>query len=184
MDEFTLRRAQKGDADAFEALIAPHEQMLWRICWRYTRSTPDAQDCLQETMVKAWRALPSFRGDSKIETWLYRLCVSCCVDHLRAASRYRAESADALAETGFNPADPAPQPEETVLAREKQRRIHQAIHRLPDVMRDTLILAVLEGRSYEETAELTGTTVGTVKSRLSRARQKLSHMLHAERRDA
>lgn len=179
-----LRRAQRGDASAFEALVTPHEAMLWRICWRYTRSTPDAQDCLQETMVKAWRALPSFRGDASLETWLYRLCVSCCIDHVRALSRRREESADALAEGGFDPADPAPQPEETVLRREKQRQVHAAILLLPDGMRETLILTMLEGRSYEETAQLTGASVGTVKSRLSRARQKLLAELHDDRRDA
>lgn len=182
MDEITLRRAQRGDEGAFEALVTPYEEMLWRICWRYTRSTPDAQDCLQETMVKAWRALPGFRGECSLQSWLYRLCVSCCTDHLRAASRRREESADAL--EGFDPADPAPQPEETVLRKEKQRRVHEAIHRLPEPMRDTVILALLEGFSYEETAALTGASVGTVKSRLNRARQKLLTALKDDRRDA
>ena len=184
MDEITLRRAQRGDEAAFEALVSPYEELLWRVCWRYTRSTPDAQDCLQETMVKAWRALPSYRGEASLQTWLYRLCVSCCIDHLRVSSRRREESADALSETGFDPADPAPQPEETVLRREKQRRVHEAISRLPEGMRETVILAVLEGRTYEETAAITGASVGTVKSRISRARQKLIAALQDERRDA
>lgn len=184
MDELTLRRARHGDPAAFEQLVTPHEAMLWRICWRYTRSTSDAQDCLQETMVKAWRALPAFRGDSSIETWLYRLCVSCCIDYLRVRDRRREESSDALAETGFDPADPAPQPEEAVLRREKQRQVHRAILDLPEGMRETVMLALLEGRSYEETAALTGTSVGTVKSRLNRARHKLLTALHDERRNA
>ncbi|MBR4082419.1 MAG: sigma-70 family RNA polymerase sigma factor [Clostridia bacterium] len=184
MDELTLRRARRGNEAAFEALVTPHEAMLWRICWRYTHSTPDAQDCLQETMVKAWRALPAFRGDSSIETWLYRLCVSCCIDYIRARARRKEESADAMSETGFDPADPSPQPEEAVLRREKQRQVHQAILALPDGMRETVILVLLEGRGYEEAAALTGTSVGTVKSRISRARQKLLAALHDERRHA
>lgn len=182
MDEIALRRAQRGDEAAFEAMITPYEEMLWRICWRYTRSTPDAQDCLQETMVKAWRALPGFRGECSLQSWLYRLCVSCCTDYLRAAARRREESVDAM--EGFDPADPAPQPEETVLRREKQRQVHEAIQALPEPMRDTLILTVLEGRSYEEAAALTGASVGTVKSRVNRARQKLLTLLNVERRDA
>ena len=182
MDEIALRRAQRGDEDAFEALVTPYEALLWRICWRYTRSTPDAQDCLQETMVKAWRALPGFRGECSLQSWLYRICVSCCMDHVRTASRRREESVEAV--EGFDPADPAPQPEEAVLRREKQRQVHEAIRALPEPMRDTLILTVLEGRSYEEAAALTGASVGTVKSRVNRARQKLLTLLNMERRDA
>jgi len=182
MDEIALRRAQRGEENAFEALVTPYEEMLWRICWRYTRSTPDAQDCLQETMVKAWRALPSFRGECSLKSWLYRLCVSCCTDYVRAASRRREESVEAM--EGFDPADPAPQPEEALLRKEKQRQVHEAIQALPGPMRETLILTVLEGVTYEEAAVLTGASVGTVKSRVNRARQKLLTLLNAERRDA
>ena len=182
MDELTLRRAQRGDEAAFEALVTPHEEMLWHICWRYTRSTPDAQDCLQETMVKAWRALPSFRGECSLKTWLYRICVSCCTDYVRSTSRRREDSIEAM--EGFDPADDAPQPEEALLKKEKQRQVHEAIQSLPEPMRETLILTVMEGCSYEETATLTGATVGTVKSRVNRARQKLLAYLNAERRDA
>ena len=71
-DEFTLRRAQKGDTAAFEQLVTPHEQTIWRVCWHYTHHQQDAADCMQEAMLKAWRAIGSYRGDCALESWLYR----------------------------------------------------------------------------------------------------------------
>ncbi len=180
-DELALRRAQRGDAAAFEALMTPLEGMVWRVCYHYTGQAQDAQDCAQEAMLKAWRALPEFRGDSRFESWLYRICVSCCLDYLRARRRRPTVSADELAEAGFDPADPAPQPEEAVLAGEEKAALRGAIDALPEEMRTVLILYAMEGRRYEEIAEITGSAVGTVKSRLNRAREKISAQLSKRR---
>lgn len=173
MDELMLRRAQRGDSAAFEVLVTPHEPMLWRICWRYMRNTEDAADCLQETMLKAWRTLPSFRGSGDLEAWLYRVCATCCLDALRRRKRSDADSMEALQETGFDPADGGPQPEETVQRREEQQALQRAMDELSPEMREALVLSVLEGRSYEDVARLTGASMGTVKSRINRARSKL-----------
>lgn len=181
MDEITLRRAQQGDSAAFEELVTPHEQMIWRLCWHYTRHDADAQDCVQETMLKAWRQLPRFRGDCSLESWLYRVCVSCCLDWVRKRGRQMEESADSLAEAGFEISDPAPRPEERIISREERAALRRDIDQLPPPMRETLILHALEGRSYEETAALTGAGMGTVKSRLNRARQKLSEKIRLRR---
>lgn len=181
MDEVTLRRAQQGDSAAFESLVTPHEQLIWRLCWRYTRQEADAQDCVQETMLKAWRQLPRFRGECSLESWLYRVCVSCCLDWVRKRGRRMEESADGLAEEGFEIADPAPRPEERVISREERAALRRDIDQLPAPMRETLILHALEGRSYEETAALTGASMGTVKSRLNRARQKLIEKIRLRR---
>lgn len=181
MDEVTLRRAQQGDSAAFERLVTPHEQLIWRLCWRYTRQEADAQDCVQETMLKAWRQLPRFRGECSLESWLYRVCVSCCLDWVRKRGRRMEESADGLAEEGFEIADPAPRPEERVISREERAALRRDIDQLPAPMRETLILHALEGRSYEETAALTGASMGTVKSRLNRARQKLIEKIRLRR---
>ena len=181
MDEVTLRRAQQGDSAAFESLVTPLEEMVWRLCWRYTRHEADAQDCVQETMLKAWRQLPRFRGECSLESWLYRICVSCCLDFLRRKGRRAEESADALAEKGFDPADPAPQPEEAAALREEKAALMRDIDQLPPPMREALILNVLEGRTYEETAALTGVSLGTVKSRLNRAREKLGEKIRRRR---
>ncbi len=177
MDELILRRAHKGDTAAFEQLITPYEQLVWRVCWHYTHHREDAQDCAQEAMVKAWRSLPQYRQDCSLETWLYRIAASCCIDFLRRKKRTAAESADQLAENGFDPADPAPQPEETAIRSDEKQQLRSALDQLPIDMRTALILSAVEGRKYDEIARITGVAEGTVKSRINRARQKLAEIL-------
>ena len=176
MDELTLRRAQKGDTAAFEALITPHEQLVWRVCWHYTPHRADARDCAPGAMVKAWRALPQYRGDCSLETWLYRIASTCCLDYLRRQKRRAAESTDQLAEAGFDPADPAPQPDEAAVHNDDKAALCHALDQLPGDMRTALILSAVEGRKYEEIAQITGVSPGTVKSRINRARQKLAEI--------
>lgn len=178
-DEFTLRRAQKGDAQAFEQLVTPHEQMLWRVCWHYTRHQEDAADCLQESMLKAWKAIKSYRGDCSLSSWLYRIAASVCLDFLRKQKRLpETESADEMAEEeGFTPADDSPTPDEAVIRRESADNIRAAIDSLPADMRTVIILYALQGMPYEEIAASMQTSVGTVKSRLNRARQKIAKFL-------
>ena len=178
-DEFTLRRAQKGDTAAFEALVTPHEQMLWRVCWHYTHHQEDAADCLQEAMLKAWRAIRTYRGECSLSTWLYRIAATVCLDFLRKQKRLPVtESADALAEDeGFTPVDDSPAPDEAVIRQESADNIRAAIDALPAEMRTVIILYALQGLPYEEIAQVTNTAVGTVKSRISRARQKIAQYL-------
>ncbi len=178
-DEFTLRRAQKGDARAFEMLVTPHEQMLWRVCWHYTHHQEDAADCLQETMLKAWKAIKTYRGDCSLSSWLYRIAATVCLDFLRKQKRLpETESADEMAEEeGFSPADDSPTPDEAVIRRESADNIRAAIASLPAEMRTVIILYALQGLGYEEIAASMGTSVGTVKSRLNRARQKIAKFL-------
>ena len=178
LDEFTLRKAQKGDAAAFERLVTPHEQTVWRVCWHYTHHTEDARDCMQEAMLKAWRALKGYRGDCSLDTWLYRIATTVCLDFLRRQKRLpQTESADEMAEAGVQPVDASPTPDEAALRAESSEQIRAAIDSLPAEMRTVLILYALEGRSYEEIAAVTQAAVGTVKSRLNRARQKISAFL-------
>ena len=178
-DEFTLRRAQKGDPSAFERLVTPHEQTLWRACWHYTHHQQDAQDCLQEAMLKAWRAIRQYRGDCEFSSWLYRIATTVCVDFLRKQKRLPAtESADAMAEEdGFTPADASPTPDEAVLRAESADNVRAAIDSLPGDMRTALILYAIEGQPYETIADITRTSIGTVKSRIARARQKIASFL-------
>lgn len=178
-DEFTLRRAQKGDARAFEMLVTPHEQMLWRVCWHYTHHQEDAADCLQEAMLKAWKAIKTYRGDCSLSSWLYRIAATVCLDFLRKQKRLpETESADEMAEEeGFSPADDSPTPDEAVIRRESADNIRAAIDSLPAEMRTVIILYALQGLGYEEIAASMGTSVGTVKSRLNRARQKIAKFL-------
>ncbi len=181
MNELLLKRARSGDAAAFEELAAEVEPLVWRVCWHYTGQREDASDCGQESMLRIWRSLDSYRGDCAFESWVYRLTANCCLDFLRKRKRERAESLEPLQEQGFDPPDESPGTEEQVLSRERQHRIREAIAQLPEDQRDALVLTQLEGKSYEETARILSTGEGTVKSRVNRARARLKELLKNER---
>lgn len=177
MDELTLRRAQQGDASAYEALVTPYEPMIWRVCWHYTGHTEDAKDCAQEALLKAWRSIRAYRQDCSLETWLYRICASVCVDFLRRRRRILPEQLSDMEEETAALSDPAAAPDENVIARQEREELRRAMAMLPEDMRTVLILYALEKKKYEEIAAITGTAVGTVKSRLNRARQRLQEIL-------
>ena len=177
MDELLIRRAQEGDPDAFERLMTPLEGMVWRICWHYMGERESASDCAQEAMLRIWRGLGSYRGDCSFESWIYRIAANCCLDQLRKNKRDRNESIEPLREQGFDPPDPSPGTEEQVIMRERKAKLREGISLLPKDQRDALVLTQLEGISYERTAEMLQITVGTVKSRVNRARSRLREWL-------
>ena len=180
MDELLLRRAQGGDPEAFEQLIGPLEQLVWRICWHYTGNREAAEDCGQETMIRIWRSLESYRGDCALESWVYRIAANCCMDWLRKKKRDKSVSMEPLQEQGFDPADPSPGTEDQVVAEDEHRRLREAITQLPDEQREALILTQLEKIPYEEAAQMLGVSEGTVKSRVNRAKARLKEILSAE----
>ena len=129
-------------------------------------------------MLKAWRAIGSYRGECALSSWLYRIASTVCLDFLRRQKRLPpTESADELAEDGFAPVDNSPTPDEAILKAESAQDIRDAIDSLPGDMRTVIILYALQGLGYEEIAEVMKTSVGTVKSRLNRARQKIARFL-------
>ena len=180
MDELLLRRAQRGDPGAFEELIGPLEQLVWRVCWHYTGSRETAEDCGQEAMLRIWRSLDSYRGDCALESWVYRIAANCCMDYLRKKKRDRSVSVEPLREQGFDPADPSPGTEEQVEAADAHRRLREAIALLPEDQREALILTQLEKVPYEEAARSLGVSEGTVKSRVNRAKARLREILSEE----
>ena len=127
MDELLLHRAQRGDPDAFEQLMGPLEQLIWRICWHYTGNRENAEDCGQETMIRIWRSLENYRGECALESWVYRIAANCCMDFLRKKKRDQSVSMEPMKEQGFDPADPSPGTEEQVVAAEKKKRLREAI---------------------------------------------------------
>ena len=140
MDELILRRAQKGDASAFEQLVTPYEQMIWRVCWHYLHHREDAMDCAQEVMLKAWRSIGQYRQDCGFSSWLYRIAGSVCIDFLRKQKRMvDSDSMDAMAENGFEPADDSPTPEAALLDRESTGDISRALDQLPAISKEHLI---------------------------------------------
>ena len=181
MDELLLRKAQHGDPEAFEQLITPLEQLIWRICWHYTGNRESAEDCGQETMIRIWRSLDNYRGDCALESWVYRIAANCCMDYLRKKKRDKSVSMEPMQEQGFDPADPSPGTEEQVVAADEQKRLREAITLLPEDQREALIMTQLEKVPYEEAAKLLGVSEGTIKSRVNRAKARLKEILSGER---
>ncbi len=175
-----LAMARQGDTAAFERLVTPHEGMVWRVCWQLMSQTEDAQDAMQETMLRAWRSLGGYRGEASFSTWLYRVAVSCCLDALRRRKpQQQRESVEELSERGFDVPDGGPGPQEALEKGEQKEALRRAMKQLPEEQRVPLVLFAVEGRPYEEIASLTGVSVGTVKSRISRGREKLKEILRA-----
>ena len=142
MDELLLRKAQHGDPEAFEQLITPLEQLIWRICWHYTGNRESAEDCGQETMIRIWRSLDSYRGDCALESWVYRIAANCCMDYLRKKKRDKSVSMEPMQEQGFDPADPSPGTEEQVVAADEQKRLREAL------LVSLVAVVVLSGLAY------------------------------------
>lgn len=176
-DELLLRRACKGDVQAFEELMQSHESRIYAIALRMMGNREDAQDCAQEAMVRIYRAMCSFKGQSALATWIYRITMNTCLDELRRRKARKVTSLDSLVDTGWSPTDTGDTPEEHGLRVEKQNALNQAIQSLPDDMRAAIILRDVKGYSYDEIASILDANVGTIKSRISRGREKLREIL-------
>ncbi len=179
MDELLLRRAQQGDAQAFEQLMTPLEGRVYRTCVHVLGPGEDAKDCAQEVLLKAYRTLKDFRGDSALSTWLHRLCVTTCLDEVRRRKRRAAESLDTLKESGYDPPARESGPYAALEKKERMEQLRGAIAALPEDQRLAFVLVVLEELPYEEAARRLDTAVGTVKSRVNRAREKIMKICHA-----
>ncbi len=182
MDEHGfIRAAQKGDAAAFNQLVRSYQALVFRTAYRVLGESAAAEDATQDAFISAFKHIRAYRGGS-FKAWLLRIVTNLCYDQLRVKQRRPTASLDALL---LNPDDPAPgvdqpapeSPHEFAERRELNAVIQTGLTGLPADQRMTLVLVDIEGLSYEETAEATGTNVGTVKSRLSRARQHLRDFL-------
>ncbi len=165
-DDVLVRRAQRGERLAFEKLVEGHQHRMYTLAARVLGSREDADDAVQEALVRAWLALPKFRGDARFSTWLYRIVVNAAHD-VRAKRRDR--PADELPE----PADPRDRFAEKELSGDLQ----QALNGLDDAYRVAVVLYDVLGCSYAEVAEMTGVPEGTVKSRIFRGRSELAERL-------
>ena len=178
MSETLLRRAQAGDADAFTSLCAPYEGLVYRHCLQMLKNEADAQDAAQEAMLRAYRAIGRFHGFSRVPTWLYRIAHNVCLDMLKSPrARAEAASLDALGDAGFDPPDGAPTPEDAYEQRVERERLAEAVARLPRSQQVLVALRYGDGLSYEALAEALHLSPGTVKSSLSRAKEKLRRFL-------
>ena len=176
-----IRRVQRGDAEAFEPLMLAHQKAVYNLALRLTENPQDAEDMAQEAFLKAYRSLPEFRGDCKFSVWLYRIATNVCLDFLRSRSRKPTVSLsvedDEGEETQLDIADESQSPEallERGLTRDAVRR---GLEQLSPEYRQILLLREIQGLSYEEIADTLDLEVGTVKSRIFRARKRLCTFL-------
>jgi len=172
-----VKRVQKGDKGAFDLLVLKYEHKIVNLVMRYVRDPETALDISQEAFIKAYRALPRFRGDSAFYTWLYRIAVNTAKNHLASQRRRPTDVELDLQDTeqyGLHAKlKETDTPEAISLSRELQEILERAIHALPEDLRTAIILRELDGMSYEEIAETMDCPVGTVRSRIFRARDAI-----------
>lgn len=183
-DKQLVERVQRGDKKAFDLLVLKYQHRIIKLVSRYIRDPSDAMDVAQDAFLKAYRALPNFRGDSAFYTWLYRIAINTAKNYLVMQSRHVLE-----AETTLPSNEESEQfglestlkeystPENLLLTDEIQATIVAAIDDLPDDLRTAILLREVEGLSYEEIANVMGCPVGTVRSRIFRAREAIDNRL-------
>jgi RNA polymerase sigma factor (sigma-70 family) len=177
-----VEAGQRGDVEAFNQLVRLYESRVYNLCYRMLGDADAAADVAQDTFISAYRNLHRFRG-GVFRSWLLRIATNACYDALRARKRRPSVSLDAAQEAddgqGFDIPDPSESPDDAALRRELAAAIQRGIDELPDDQRVVVILSDVQGLAYEEIAEVTNTNLGTVKSRLSRARARLRDILRA-----
>ena len=182
LDEDLVLRVQQGDKYAFDLLVIKYQHKIIQLVNRYVKDPSEAQDVAQEAFIKAYRALGNFRGDSAFYTWLYRIAINTAKNYLvsrsRRSSDYEVDVQDAEAIENAPQLQGMDTPERLLLNQEIIDTIKTAIDKLPEEMRTAIILREFDGMSYEEIAEAMDCPVGTVRSRLFRAREAIDNKLN------
>jgi RNA polymerase sigma-70 factor (ECF subfamily) len=182
IDQQLVERAQRGDKQAFGLLVTKYERKLWRLLSRFIRDPAEVEDVAQESFIKAYRALPSFRGDSAFYTWLYRIGINTAKNYLVAMGRrapttteFDSEEAESF-EDGDQLRD-INTPESVLMSKEVAETVNATMEELPDELRTAITLREIEGLSYEEIASIMNCPIGTVRSRIFRAREAIAARL-------
>lgn len=183
-EEQLIRRAQQSDNEAFEQLLLLHQKKVYNLCLRMSANPDDALDLSQEAFIKAWRSIGQYQFEASFSTWLFRLTSNVCIDFLRRKKRRQETSLtenydDSDEGEEFSLPDTAPLPEEQAITNETKIELARAMERLGPEHREILQLRVVENLPYEQIAEILDIRVGTVKSRLARARLSLRKILKA-----
>jgi RNA polymerase sigma-70 factor (ECF subfamily) len=179
-DQTLIERSRNGDVAAFEPLVEKYRDRAWRLAFNVLRDREDAWDVTQEAFVRAWQALPSFRGQSAFYTWLFRIVVNVASDRARQrAARGRAFGTERVPEEDWERAmvDQGAAPDDEARRAQERERIKRALAALPEHHRTIIMLSDLEGLSYREIAEVLDIPMGTVMSRLHHARKRLRDVL-------
>ncbi len=176
-DMALVKRVQQGDRSAFDLLVLKYQHKIVKLIMRYVRDPSEALDVAQEAFLKAYRAAPSFRGESAFYTWLYRIAINTAKNHLVAIARkpisYDLDTQDPEQSSILNELRELDTPEGLAQSEEMRNIINRVINGLPEELRTAILLREIEGMSYEEIAETMECPVGTVRSRIFRAREAI-----------
>jgi len=182
IDRQLVARAQRGDKRAFELLVEKYQRKLARLLSRFIRDPAEVEDVTQEAFIKAYRALPAFRGDSAFYTWLYRIGINTAKNYLMAMGRRAPTSTEVEAEEaeGFEEGEQLRDintPESMLLSSEIAKTVNATIEQLPEELRTAIQMREIEGMSYEDIAKAMDCPIGTVRSRIFRAREAIAEQL-------
>jgi RNA polymerase sigma-70 factor (ECF subfamily) len=181
LDKELVKRVQQGDKSAFDVLVLKYQQKVVNLISRFVSDQSECYDVAQETFIKAYRALGNFRGDSQFYTWLYRIAANTAKNHLASRSRksptYSVDVEDAEHYSGDNRLKDNTTPESLMLTEEIKQTVFRAIEKLPEDLKTAITLRELEGLSYEEIADVMDCPIGTVRSRIFRARDAIDKEL-------
>lgn len=182
IDQKLVELAQKGDSRAFDTLVSKYQRKLGRLVMRLVKDSAEAEDVVQEAFIKAYRALPTFRGESAFYTWLYRIGINTAKNYLVSQKRraptsteYDNDEAESFAEGEL--LRDINTPEGVLMSKQIGQTVNQAVDSLPEELRNAIILREIEGMSYEEIADKMGCPIGTVRSRIFRAREAVANKL-------
>ncbi|HEV2538205.1 MAG TPA: RNA polymerase sigma factor RpoE [Frateuria sp.] len=181
LDSVLVERVQNGDRRAFDLLVRKYQHKVIGLISRYVNNYAECEDVAQEAFVRAWRAIGSFRGDSAFYTWMYKIAVNTAKNHLVAMGR-RPPTDDIAAEdavflTGTDRMQESATPERELLRQEIEQTVFGTVQALPEELRTAITLREVDGLSYEEIAEKMGCPIGTVRSRIFRAREAIDQQL-------
>jgi RNA polymerase sigma-70 factor, ECF subfamily len=182
VDQQLVERAQRGEKHAFELLVSKYQRKLARLLSRFIRDPTEVEDVTQEAFIKAYRALPTFRGDSAFYTWLYRIGINTAKNYLVAMGRRAPTTTDIDSEEaeGFEDGEQLRDlntPENEMMSRQVAETVNQTLEELPEELRTAITLREIEGLSYEDIASIMNCPIGTVRSRIFRAREAIAERL-------
>jgi RNA polymerase sigma-70 factor, ECF subfamily len=173
-----IDRFKGGDAAAFEEIVLNYQDGIYSLCRRMLSNAHDAEDAAQDVFLKAYRGLPAFRPEASLSTWLHRIAVNTCIDHRRKPvfeSLFRSSGDGEEAQIEAFSGDPSP--ERLYESRQMGQALQRSLGRLSGKLRAAIVLKEMEGLSYEEIADVLGISLGTVKSRIARARDELQKLM-------
>jgi len=182
VDQILVEKAQGGDKRAFDLLVSKYQRKLGRLLSRYIRDPAEVEDVSQEAFIKAYRALPSFRGDSAFYTWLYRIGINTAKNYLVSQGRraptsteFDSDEAETFEDAGL--LRDINTPESLLLSKQIGQTVNAAMDALPDELRQAIVLREIDGMSYDEIANIMDCPIGTVRSRIFRAREAVAGKL-------